>query len=322
MVGMTVAEFHEQTSERLGLSLLSKSLHARSRLVDSTVNRPQLALTGFMENFLWDRLQILGKTEICYLESLGERECGKVLSQLMSFAVPCIVVTRGLRPPAGMADLASQNEIPLFATEMDTTGFLNDVTAFLEEAFAPSTTMHGSLVDVYGVGLLFTGRSSIGKSETALDLVERGHRLVADDIVTIRKRHPKILIGSGNELLRHCIEIRGIGIIDVQSIFGIRAIRAFKRVEVEVNLQEWDDAEDYERLGLEDRQTTILEVQIPLVAIPIFPGKNITVIAETVALNYLVKAYGYHPAQRFSENLLETIRRKRTLARLAEGDLE
>jgi HPr kinase/phosphorylase len=319
---MTVAEFHEQTSERLGLRLLSRSLHARSRLVDSTVNRPQLALTGFMENFLWDRLQIVGKTEIRYLQSLGERECGKVLSQLMSFAVPCIVVTRGLRPPAGMADLASQNEIPLFATEMDTTCFLNDVTAFLEEAFAPSTTMHGSLVDVYGVGLLFTGRSSIGKSETALDLVERGHRLVADDIVTIRKRHPKILIGSGNELLRHCIEIRGIGIIDVQSIFGIRAIRAFKRVEVEVNLQEWDDAEDYERLGLEDRQTTILEVQIPLVAIPIFPGKNITVIAETVALNYLVKAYGYHPAQRFSENLLETIRRKRTLARLAEGDLE
>ena len=182
--------------------------------------------------------------------------------------------------------------------------------------------MHGSLVDVYGVGLLFTGRSSIGKSETSLDLVERGHRLVADDVVTIRRRYPNILIGTGNELLRHCMEIRGLGIIDVQSIFGIRAIRAFKRVEVEVNLKDWKQDENYERLGLEEKMTTILDMKIPLVAVPIFPGKNITVIAETIALNYLVKAYGYHPAARFSENLLETIRRKQELARLAEGDWE
>jgi HPr kinase/phosphorylase len=205
---------------------------------------------------------------------------------------------------------------------MDTSAFVHEVTAFLEDTFAPSATVHGSLVDVYGVGLLFTGRSAIGKSETALDLVERGHRLVADDVVTIRRRQQNILIGSGNELLRHCMEIRGIGIIDVQSIFGIRAIRAFKRVEVEVKLSEWNDQEDYERLGLEEQQATILGVQIPLVAIPIFPGKNITVISETIALNYLVKVYGYHPAARFSENLLETIRRRRTLSRLAEGDLE
>jgi len=196
------------------------------------------------------------------------------------------------------------------------------VSAFLEDVFAPTKSVHGSLVDVYGVGLLFTGRSSIGKSETALDLVERGHRLVADDMVTIRRRPPKILIGSGNELLRHCMEIRGIGIIDVQSIFGIRAIRAFKRVEVEVNLRDWKKTENYERLGLEDMMTETLGVQIPLVAVPIFPGKNITVIAETIALNYLVKAYGYHPAARFSENLIETIRRKQELTRLAEGDRE
>lgn len=322
MVGMTVAEFYEAARERCALHLRSSSLHSRSRLVNSMINRPQLALTGFVENFLWDRLQIFGETEISYLSSLDARQRGKALSQVMAFAIPCIVVTKGIDPPEGMVEIASQNETPLFTSELDTTHFQSEVTAFLEEAFAPTATVHGSLVDVYGVGLLFTGRSSIGKSETALDLVERGHRLVADDIVTIRQRHPNILIGSGNELLRHCIEIRGIGIIDVQSIFGIRAIRAFKRVEVEVNLQEWDGAEDYERLGLEERQTSILGVSIPLVAIPIFPGKNITVIAEAVALNYLVKAYGYHPAQRFSQNLLETIRRKRTLGRLAEGDRE
>jgi len=322
MVGMAVAEFYERTRERLGLALLSDSLHARSRLVRPDYNRPQLALTGFVENFLWDRLQIFGQTEIRYLETLGEQERGKVLSQILAFAIPCIVIPKGLDPPPPLVALATQNEVPIFSTTMETTLFIHEVTAFLEEMFAPTTEVHGSLVDVYGVGLLFTGRSSVGKSETALDLVERGHRLVADDIVMIRKRRANILIGSGNELLRHCMEIRGIGVIDVQSIFGIRSIRGFKRVEVEVRLQEWDDGEDYERLGLEERLQTILGVEIPLVVIPIFPGKNITVIAETIALNYLVKAYGYHPAMRFSENLLEVIRRKRSLARLAEGDLE
>ncbi|MCK4303792.1 MAG: HPr(Ser) kinase/phosphatase [Candidatus Eisenbacteria sp.] len=322
MIGMTVADFYEKTRERLGLQTLCRSLQARSRLVTSDINRPQLALTGFVENFLWDRLQIFGETEIRYLNSLGEEALGKALSQVLGFSIPCIVVTKGLDPPPGLTELAAQNGVPLFATEMSTTPFVQEVRTFLEEAFAPSTTVHGSLVDVYGVGLLFTGRSSIGKSETALDLVERGHRLVADDIVSIRRKRSNILIGSGNELLRHCMEIRGIGIIDVQAIFGIRAIRAFKRVEVEVNLRDWDAEESYERLGLEEQQSTIVDVKIPLVAIPIFPGKNITVIAETIALNYLVKAYGYHPAARFSENLLETIRRKRTLSRLAEGDPE
>jgi HPr kinase/phosphorylase len=322
MVGMTVAEFYEKSRERLGLRLVSKSLHSRSRLLSSDINRPQLALTGFVQNFLWDRLQVFGETEIRYLNSLGGDQCGNALSQVLGFAIPCIVVTKALDVPENLPVLASENDVPVFATNMDTSHFLHEVSAFLEDAFAPTTSVHGSLVDVYGVGLLFTGRSAIGKSETALDLVERGHRLVADDIVTIRRRYPNILIGSGNELLRHCMEIRGIGIIDVQSIFGIRAIRAFKRVEVEVNLRDWQKSENYERLGLEEKTTTILDMKIPLVAVPIFPGKNITVIAETIALNYLVKAYGYHPAARFSENLLETIRRKQELARLAEGDWE
>ncbi len=322
MVGMTVAEFYEKTRERLRLRLVGENLHSRSRLVTSDINRPQLALTGFVENFLWERLQILGETEVRYLASLGAERRGAALGRILDFAIPCIVVTKGLPVPEGMEAAAAQSGIPVFSTETDTTQFIHELTAFLEEAFAPSTTVHGSLVDVYGVGLLFTGRSSIGKSETALDLIERGHRLVADDAVTIRRRSPNILIGSGNELLRHCMEIRGIGIIDVQAIFGIRAIRAFKRVEVEVNLRDWTNKEDYERLGLEEQQTTILGVEMPRVVISIFPGKNITVISETIALNYLVKAYGYHPAARFSENLLETIRRKRTLARLAEGDLE
>ena len=322
MLGMTVADFYERTRERFEFQLLSRSLHSRSRLVRADINRPQLALTGYIEDFLWDRLQILGQSEVRYLETLSPDDRGRVLSQILGFAIPCIIVTKGLTLPEPLIALASQNEVPVFSTPMETSRFTQAVTSFLEETFAPTTSVHGTLVDVYGVGLLFTGRSSIGKSETALDLVERGHRLVADDVVTIRKRQPNILIGSGNELLRHCMEIRGIGIIDVQSIFGIRAIRGFKRVEVEVNLREWDAKEDYERLGISEQFSTLLDVQIPLVVVPLFPGKNITVISETIALNYLVKAYGYNPAEHFNDNLVQLMRRKANLEILAKDDLE
>jgi len=189
--------------------------------------------------------------------------------------------------------------------------------------FAPQTTAHGSLVDVYGCGLLFTGRSAIGKSETALDLVERGHRLVADDVVTITRRHGDVLIGTGNQLLRHHMEIRGLGIIDVQAIFGIRAIRLQKRVELEVRLAEWSDDAEYERVGLDERKTEILGVQVPLVLVPITPGKNITVIAEVIALNYLVKVTGgYSPAERLNQHLMELMKRKSAARTWVREDTE
>ncbi|HTM58480.1 MAG TPA: HPr(Ser) kinase/phosphatase, partial [Candidatus Udaeobacter sp.] len=194
---------------------------------------------------------------------------------------------------------------------------------YLDLMFAPQTSVHGSLVDVYGVGLLFTGASGIGKSECALDLVERGHRLVADDVVTITRRHGDVLIGSGNQLLRHHMEIRGLGIIDVQAIFGIRSIRLQKRVEVEVNLREWSASEDYERVGLDDRKTAILGVEIPLVQVPITPGKNITVIAEVIALNYLVKVTGgYSPAERLNQHLIEIMKRKSAARSWVREDTE
>jgi HPr kinase/phosphorylase len=189
--------------------------------------------------------------------------------------------------------------------------------------FAPSTNVHGSLVDVYGCGLLFTGRSAIGKSETALDLVERGHRLVADDVVTLTRRHGDVIIGTGNQLLRHHMEIRGLGIIDVQSIFGIRSIRLQKRVEVEVNLREWSDNEDYERVGLDEKKTSILGVEVPLVQVPITPGKNITVIAEVIALHYLVKVYGgFSPAERLNQHMLEVMKRKSAAKAWVREDTE
>jgi len=225
--------------------------------------------------------------------------------------MPLIVICKALEAPQYLIECANRHQVPVLRSPQSTTPFIHSLTLYLDHMFAPQTTVHGSLVDVYGVGLLFTGKSGIGKSECALDLVERGQRLVADDVVTITRRHGDVLIGTGNQLLRHHMEIRGLGIIDVQAVFGIRAIRLQKRVEVMVNLQEWSNEKDYERTGLDERKLDLLGVQIPLVEVPITPGKNITVIAEVIALNYLVKVTdGYSPAERLNQHLLELMKRK------------
>src|SRR5262249_7756429 len=256
-------------------------------------------------------LQIIGQTESIYLSQLSEDDCRRSIDRLFQFEVPGVLVAKSLELPEYFVERANACQVPVLRTPMSTTPFIHQLTSYLDAMFSPQTNVHGSLVDVYGVGLLFTGRSAIGKSETALDLVERGHRLVADDVVTITRRHGDILIGSGNQLLRHHMEIRGLGIIDVQAVFGIRAIRLQKRVEVEVNLTEWSADGDYERTGLDERKTMHLGVEIPYVQVSITPGKNITVIAEVIALNYLVKVYGgYSPAERLNRHLVELMKRK------------
>ena len=319
---LRVAQFYEQQREQLSLELLSESAESPTPITVSDINRPGMALMGFAENFLAERIQIFGRTEIAYLATLSEAKQKAALDRFFRFDMPCIIVAKGLEIPTGILERANARGIPLLRTPQDTTPFIHQLTAYLDFVFAPSVTTHGSLVDVYGVGLLFTGRSGIGKSETALDLVERGHRLVADDVVRITRRHGDILIGACNEVLKHTMEIRGLGIIDVQSIFGIRSIRGQKRVEVEVHLTEWSDGRDYERVGLDDQTVRHLEVEIPLVTIPIFPGKNITVIAEVVALNHLVKVYGYHPARALNDRLMESMRLKLLSSPLVRDDTE
>jgi HPr kinase/phosphorylase len=282
-----------------------------------------MALMGFVENFLPERVQILAQTELTYMATLTPQAVREAVDRLFQFTMPCIIVCKGIDVPPYLIQRANQCEVPVLRTPQSTTPFIHQLTAYLDHMFAPQHSVHGSLVDVYGVGLLFTGRSAIGKSETALDLVERGHRLVADDVVTITRRHGDLLIGTGNQLLRHHMEIRGLGIIDVQSIFGIRAIRLQKRVEVEVNLREWSQNEDYERVGLDEQKTSILGVEIPLIQVPIFPGKNITVIAEVVALNYLVKVTGgYSPAERLNRHLIEIMKRKSAARAWVREDTE
>jgi HPr kinase/phosphorylase len=278
---------------------------------------------GFVENFLPERIQIIAQTELTYLATLTPGRVREAIDRLFQFQMPLIVVCKGLEVPSRLIERANQCQVPVLRTGQSTTPFIHSLTLYLDHMFAPQVTAHGSLVDVYGCGLMFTGRSAIGKSETALDLVERGHRLVADDVVTITKRHGDVLIGSGNQLLRHHMEIRGLGIIDVQSIFGIRAIRLQKRVEVQVNLTEWSSEADVERVGLDERKTEILGVGIPLVEVPITPGKNITVIAEVIALNYLVKVTGgYSPADRLNQHLIELMKRKSAARTWVREDTE
>jgi HPr kinase/phosphorylase len=265
----------------------------------------------------------MAQTEMTYLATLSPPSVREAIDRLFMFDMPLIVVCKGLEVPPYLLQKARQHSVPILRTPLSTTPFIHSLTSYLHHMFAPRTTVHGSLVDVYGAGLLFTGRSAIGKSETALDLVERGHRLVADDVVTITKTHGDVLIGSGNQLLRHNMEIRGLGIIDVQAVFGIRAIRLQKRVEVEVNLREWSDDDDYERTGLDERKTSILGAEIPLVQVPITPGKNITVISEVIALNYLVRVTsGFSPAEKLNQHLMEIMKRKSQAKQWVREDTE
>ena len=322
MSHLAVGRLFEEKRDSFEFELLNESLESSVPVTVSDINRPGLAMAGYVQNFLSERVQVIGETEIGLLASYSQGERENALDRLFQFQFPCIIICKDLEPPEGLLKRADEKGIPVLSSPMSTTPFIHELTAFLEDYFAPMTTAHASLVDVYGVGLLFTGRSGIGKSECALDLVERGHRLVADDVVTIKRRHENVLIGSANKVLGHHIEIRGVGILDLQKVFGIRAIRFQKRVEVEVHLKDWDDQEDYERTGLEDRLTTILGVQIPVVTVPIFPGKNITVISETIALNYLVKAYGFDAARELDKNLREIMDQDTKLKLLARDDLE
>ncbi len=317
----TVKEFFEDVSEELDLEALTENLEGPIQITSQDIHRPAFALTGFMENFLHKRIQIIGETELLYLESLDEGQVADAVSRIFSQNLPCIIVTKGLEVPKRMLDLAVEHGIPVLRTTRQTTEFIHDLTGHLELIFAPRTLIHGSLVDVYGVGLLFSGRSAIGKSEIALDLVERGHRLVADDVVETF-RHGDAILGRGREHLKHYMEIRGIGIINVMDVFGIRAVRIQKRVEVVVQLEDWDPSKDWDRHGLDEHYTDILGIEVRQVVIPIFPGKNITVIAETIALNHMLKVYGIDAAKRLDQQLLDMMESEKKTRRYLLYDHE
>jgi HPr kinase/phosphorylase len=274
----------------------------------SDCSSPGLALAGYVGRFAATRLQVLGETEITYLASLPDEERLRILRLFFSFPLPCVFVTKGQECPYGVQEEAERSGIPLLRSRLKTNEFYRRIKPVIEDEFAPSTTLHGSLADVFGVGLLFIGRSGIGKSECVLDLVERGHRLVADDLVIATRRGNDIVIGRGHELQRHFMEIRGIGLIDVPSIFGIRAVRQQKRIEVVVQLEEWNQDAVVERTGLDGLTATILDVQLPKMVVPLNPGKNITVVAEVIAMNHLLRYSGVNAAEAFNDRLVARMR--------------
>jgi HPr kinase/phosphorylase len=321
-MGLTVRDILDQKQRQLLLDVVTGDVGLDRVITGSEISSPGLVLAGFTSRFQSGRPQVLGETEIAYLRTLDVEERNRSLENLLKLDVPCVFVTKGQSIPRDLRKLAMERGVPVLRSGLKTAEFYRLITPFLLEALAPSTSVHASLADVFGVGLLFTGQSGIGKSECVLDLVERGHRLVADDVVNISLRGSDVLIGRATDLSRRYMEIRGVGLVDIFTLFGARAVRQQKRIEVVVELKAWDNADDVDRTGLDGDTTNILGVDLPLVVVPLNPGKNITVISEVVALNLLLRYSGIDPANAFNDRLLKQMAEQRELKEYLAEDYE
>ncbi|NLU10695.1 MAG: HPr kinase/phosphorylase [Tepidanaerobacter acetatoxydans] len=275
------------------------------------LNRPGLELTGYFDYFAYDRIQILGRTEISYLEGLPKNILKARLEKFFSYDIPCVIITRDLIPPEELTLVARKYQKPVLGSPAATTQFMSRLTDFLESMLAPRTTMHGVLVDIYGIGILIIGESGIGKSETAIELIKRGHRLVADDAVEIKQVAKNVLVGTAPKLIRHFLEVRGLGVIDVKTIFGAGSIRNDIKIELVAELVEWEKYKEGDRLGLEEEKIKILDSNITKKTIPIRPGRNLAAILEVAAMDFRLKALGYNAALEFSKRLLEEINKNK-----------
>jgi HPr kinase/phosphorylase len=322
MATLTVRDLVAEKRQSLQLEMLTGDIGLDRTIAVPEISSPGLVLAGYSARFMAKRLQVLGETEVTYLRSLSDEERRQTADRFFAHDIPCVFVTKSQTPPPDVLEAARRHGVPVLGSALKTSEFYSRIIPFLQEAFAPHVTVHGSLADVYGVGLLFTGRSGIGKSECVLDLVERGHRLVADDVVHVSRRGADVLLGRGHELSHHYMEIRGVGLVDVKALFGIRAVRQQKRIEVEVELTDWDSTKEVDRTGLDLKTTTLLDVELPKVSVPLNPGKNITVISEVVAMNHLLRYGGYDPAKVFNDRLLKRLAEQRELREYLTEDYE
>ncbi len=308
MATLTVEEFIKLQGKELRLSLVAGKEGLDREIRSPQIQKPGLILTGFISDIKSDRIQVFGLSEIRYLNSLPESHKVNLLKHLASLPIPCVIVTRGLRIPRVLRDFAEDSRIPLLRSTLTSAVFIDKVLKFLEDRLAPSTLFHGVLVDVLGIGILIFGKSGIGKSECALDLVSRGYRLVADDVVEIWRREPSTLFGRGKGVIKYHMEVRGLGIINIKDIFGITAIREKKQIDLAVELIEWNPEEDYERIGFEKETITILDVKLPLLRIPVCPGRSVATIIEVAARNHILKIMGRDAAREFMDELDRAIR--------------
>lgn len=304
-VSLSIQDLLEECEYGLDLRLLSGASGLGHRISSPRIQKPGLALTGYTQHLHPARIQVLGNTEISYLQQLDEQLARTHISALSAFPISCFIVTKGLKPPACFLEITEQAGIPVLGAPHQSSTFISLLTRYLEERLLPTTHLHGVLVDVVGVGVLLTGKSGIGKSECALDLIMRGHRLVADDMVFIRKRMPASLVGQAVQPLQHLMEIRGLGIINIKDLYGVSAIRDKKIIDMVLELEEWNPDQEYDRLGIDDRRTEILGIELPHLTIPVRPGRNLGAIIEVAARNLLLKGMGYHSARDFHKRLLD-----------------
>lgn len=307
MLYVSIAELVQDDGYQLGLSLVAGKSGLSKRIHIPRIQRPGLALTGDLSHLHPGRIQVFGKSELRYLTSLSEEECLKICRKICSVDLACLVLTRGQDIPAILQTACEEFNVPLLQTDLVTYVFINRVAKYLEDRLTATASIHGVLIDVFAVGVLIIGRSGIGKSECALDLILRGHRLIADDLVEIKKKPPNILYGMSTKLIKHHMEIRGLGILNIYDLFGVSAIRDQKLIEIVVELVEWDPKEEYDRLGVDEQTYNILEVQIPYLKIPVRPGRNVTTLIEVAARNHLLKLRGHHSAKEFADRLDQAI---------------
>jgi HPr kinase/phosphorylase len=303
MTGLTIQDLLAEKEAGLDLELLAGEHGLLKRVQVPRIQKPGLALAGYTTNLHPDRIQVLGSTELTYLRQLPVEKAEANLRRLCALDISCFIITKGQSPPEILVVEAERQGIALLRTHHQSSIFITLITRFLEERLLPTTLVHGVLVDVLGVGVLLLGKSGIGKSECALDLILRGHRLVADDVVKVRLKLPAVLFGEGMDLLHYHMEIRGLGILNIKHLFGVAAIRERKKIDVAVELVEWEEGREYDRLGLEELKYPLLGIDIPLLKIPVRPGRNITSIVEVAARNQLLKEMGYHSALEFQDRL-------------------
>ena len=297
--------------EKMNLKNLTPDVELNDKEVEvPDINRPALQLSGYFEHFDSERVQIIGYVEYTFLEKLDMEKKKEVYKTLLSYKIPCIIFCRNLPPEQMLLDMAVEADVPIFITEKKTSAFTAEIIRWMNVQLAPCISIHGVLVDVYGVGVLIMGESGIGKSEAALELVKRGHRLVSDDVVEIKKVSDETLVGSAPDITRHFIELRGIGIVDVKTLFGVLSVRETQNIDLVITLEEWNKEKEYDRLGLEEQYTEFLGNKVVCHQLPIRPGRNLAVIVETAAINYRQKKMGYNAAQELYKRVQQNLAKK------------
>ncbi|WLV23959.1 HPr(Ser) kinase/phosphatase [Aciduricibacillus chroicocephali] len=292
---------------RLNMNLLAGEKGLDRKITTSEISRPGIEMTGYFAYYASERLQLIGRKEMSYFLELDHETRQDRLKRMFTDETPAVIIARGMEVPEEFIEAGNKYDMPIFHSPLKTTRVIGRLTNHLEAKFAPFTAVHGVLLDIYGVGVLITGKSGIGKSETALELVKRGHRLVADDSVEIRQEDYENLIGTAPNLIEHLLEIRGLGIINVMTLFGAGSVRRFKKINMIIDLEEWVENKQYNRLGLEDETAQIMDVTLPKATVPIRPGRNLAVIIEVAAMNFRVKLFGLNPAEEFSDRLTSMI---------------